>query len=320
MGDDGSCGLLGGPLEMSRAGGRLRLVAFTSGGEHQKHLVQLLAQKHDVCGLVVHVPPAPRRRAWIRDVWGRLGNAYALAEHLHARAVLHRQEEGARDLHRRLFDVGGRPPCFPPDIPTRIVSDVNCPVSLELLAHAKPDTIVVNGTNLLRAPILEVGRELRLGIINVHTGLSPYCRGGNCNLHAVLHRQLQLVGATVHYIDAGIDSGDIMASGRPEIDEDDTMGSLDEKVFSLGETLLLEALSHVQAGRAKRIPQWTPGWLFLKRNGYNYRPALRVRANHILREEGLISQYRIHRKAYDENVTVVHGDSLGAIRRPSVPA
>src|SRR5262249_23121068 len=141
--------------------------------------------------------------------------------------------------------------------------DVNGPACVSFVSAARPDVIVVNGTNLLRGPMLDVGRSCRFGVLNIHTGLSPYTRGGNCNLHAILYRQIQCIGVTVHFIDAGIDSGDIVLTGRPRVEPGDTFEALEAKTFRLGEELLLAALEDLRAGTARRVPQWTPGRLFL---------------------------------------------------------
>src|SRR6185369_2573584 len=123
--------------------------------------------------------------------------------------------------------------------------------------------VAVNGTRLIRQPLLRQAASLRLGLINLHTGLSPYSRGGNCNLFMLLEDHPELVGITIHYIDEGIDSGDIIITARPDMDHDDTIETIDVKTFELGNRAMVSALQQLHAGCAERVKQWTPGKEFL---------------------------------------------------------
>lgn len=92
---------------------------------------------------------------------------------------------------------------------------------LELLAltrRLKPDLICVFGTSLLRGDLLKEGR---LGIVNLHGGLSPDYRGADCTFWALYNGEPEKVGCTLHWIDAGIDTGGLIAHISPEIRPDD---------------------------------------------------------------------------------------------------
>ena len=80
--------------------------------------------------------------------------------------------------------------------------------------RARPDVVLVFGTGILREPLLSAfaGR-----IINIHLGLSPYYRGAGTNFWPLVNREPEYVGATIHYLDAGIDTGPILAHARPAI-------------------------------------------------------------------------------------------------------
>ena len=80
------------------------------------------------------------------------------------------------------------------------------------MAAARPDVVLVFGTGILREPLLSAfdGR-----IINIHLGLSPYYRGAGTNFWPLVNREPEYVGATIHYLDAGIDTGPIISHARP---------------------------------------------------------------------------------------------------------
>ena len=98
----------------------------------------------------------------------------------------------------------------------RVVSAGACndPAEVALMAALGPDVVLVFGTGILREPLLSAfdGR-----IINIHLGLSPYYRGAGTNFWPLVNREPEYVGATIHYLDAGIDTGPILAHARPTI-------------------------------------------------------------------------------------------------------
>ncbi|MEM4725030.1 MAG: formyltransferase family protein, partial [Candidatus Hadarchaeum sp.] len=66
----------------------------------------------------------------------------------------------------------------------------------------------------------------RLGIVNLHGGLSPEYRGADCTFWALYNREPEKVGCTLHWIDAGIDTGRLIAHICPEVRPDDDELSL----------------------------------------------------------------------------------------------
>ena len=77
-----------------------------------------------------------------------------------------------------------------------------------------PDLIAVFGTSLIRGPLLGMGR---LGIVNLHGGLSPEYRGADCTFWALYNGEPDKVGCTIHFIDKGIDTGNLIAHVSPAV-------------------------------------------------------------------------------------------------------
>ena len=98
------------------------------------------------------------------------------------------------------------------------VPHINHPDVVDLADRLRPDVIAVFGTSLIRGPLLERGR---LGIFNLHGGLSPQYRGADCTFWALYNGEPDQVGCTLHRIDAGIDTGALIAHVRPEVHEGD---------------------------------------------------------------------------------------------------
>lgn len=93
------------------------------------------------------------------------------------------------------------------------------------------------------------------GGINYHPSLLPKYRGGSAIAWALIHGELE-TGVTVHYIDDGVDTGDIVLQEAVAIAPDDTTASLYfNKLYPLGVKLVPEAVRLIREGKAPRIPQ-----------------------------------------------------------------
>jgi methionyl-tRNA formyltransferase len=83
-----------------------------------------------------------------------------------------------------------------------------------LRSALESDVYVVFGSSFIRGWLVE--ELVANSAINIHMGLSPYYRGSSCNFWALHDRRPAFVGATIHYLSAGLDSGPILAHVRPE--------------------------------------------------------------------------------------------------------
>ena len=96
--------------------------------------------------------------------------------------------------------------CRRRSIPFLIVGSLNSPRSLAAIRELKPDLAIDAGAGILRQPTLSIPR---LGTLNAHMGILPYFRGMNVAEWAAFRGDT--VGCSIHFIDTGIDTGDILA-------------------------------------------------------------------------------------------------------------
>lgn len=262
----------------------LRVLVMCCRGEAQDYLIRRTAEEFTLCGVLRHAPDNPKGTLGAR--MGKYLHPGRLAEYLAARIVLPAEDRRAAELAKSLFgesrgNVSAQ---------EHAVQDVNSPDAIEFVSQCAPDIVLVNGTNLVRREMLALKSRIRHGFINLHTGLSPYSRGGNCNLFMLLESRPELVGITIHYIDLGIDRGDIIQSAQTPMDAADNYEMIELRGFHRGIETLLESARRVAAGKANRVRQWEKGKLFLQRTGYVYRPYHRVVVNRMLRN-GLVREY-----------------------------
>lgn len=93
-----------------------------------------------------------------------------------------------------------------------------------------------------------------LGAINCHAGKLPFYRGRNILNWALINDEKEF-GITVHYIDSGIDTGDIILQKTYEITDRDDYKTLLEKAYEGCSDILYQAIKLIQAGNAPRVRQ-----------------------------------------------------------------
>ena len=91
--------------------------------------------------------------------------------------------------------------------------------------------------------------------INYHPSLLPKYRGGSAINWSIINGETE-TGVTIHYIDAGIDTGDIIIQERVPIYPEDTVASLYfERLYPIGVRMIAQAVRMIGEGTAPRIKQ-----------------------------------------------------------------
>ena len=146
------------------------------------------------------------------------------------------------------------------------VPHVNDPDVAALADRLQPDVIAVFGTSLIRGALLGRGR---LGMFNLHGGLSPRYRGADCTFWALYNGEPDQVGCTLHRIDAGIDTGTLIAHVRPEVLESDDELTLFWRGIRDSAEVYVEMLERLERGEGLGQPQAEKGRLYqVKQRGW----------------------------------------------------
>jgi folate-dependent phosphoribosylglycinamide formyltransferase PurN len=146
-----------------------------------------------------------------------------------------------------------------PDVPRCSVRDINGSRAVEVLRNEGADAFLVSGTRMVKDPVFDLCPPR--GLFNLHTGLSPYYKGGpNCTLWALARAEPHFLGATVHALDRGIDSGDLIRTAATPVSPDSSVADLVSATVSLGHEIYVETAVRVAAGDPyKPISQSTLG-------------------------------------------------------------
>ena len=123
---------------------------------------------------------------------------------------------------------------------------------VEDLKKLKPDLCVTAAFGqILSQEILDIPP---LGNINVHASLLPKHRGAAPIAYAIMEGDRK-TGVTTMYMDAGIDTGDMLLQEETEIGESETCGELTERLSVIGADLMMRTIRELEDGTLRRIPQ-----------------------------------------------------------------
>ena len=131
------------------------------------------------------------------------------------------------------------------------VGNLNESPALDTLRECAPDLGVVLGTRILKRPTFSIPA---LGCINLHKGKVPEFRGMPPAFWE-LYEGAESAGVTVHFVDEGLDTGDIIGTCEIPIHRNETEISLRSKLDREGALLITECIRQLQAGTAQCRPQ-----------------------------------------------------------------
>lgn len=126
------------------------------------------------------------------------------------------------------------------------------PEAVAELASYEPDLIVTAAYGqILPKVVLDLPKN---GCLNVHGSLLPKYRGGAPIQHSVINGE-KVTGITLMYMAEGIDTGDMISHVEVAIEDEDTSGTMFEKLSLAGRDLLKTELPRLINGRIQATPQ-----------------------------------------------------------------
>ena len=114
------------------------------------------------------------------------------------------------------------------------------------LSKLKPAVIVSAGFMRILGPI--VLRFYQGRIINTHPAMLPKFPGAHA-VRDALAAKVSSTGATVHFVDSGMDTGEIIAQAPVNVEPDDTEELLHERIKQVERTLLVQVVRDIVSGK-----------------------------------------------------------------------
>jgi len=133
---------------------------------------------------------------------------------------------------------------FTEKVPVLEVESINEDKAAGFISKLKPDVLTVQGTSIIKEPILSMFPK---GIINIHGGLPKY-RGTWPMFWALYYEDFDYLKTSLHFVDPGIDTGDIIMERKLELEPDDDHHTLRAKYLVEGTYLMVEALRILERG------------------------------------------------------------------------
>jgi methionyl-tRNA formyltransferase len=98
------------------------------------------------------------------------------------------------------------------------VSSINSEKCIEALKSIRPDLVLVNGTRIISGKVLNC---VNAKFIYIHAGITPRYRGVHGAYWAVVNKDKENCGVSTHFVDEGIDTGNIIYQSIIEVTEKD---------------------------------------------------------------------------------------------------
>jgi peptidoglycan/xylan/chitin deacetylase (PgdA/CDA1 family) len=129
--------------------------------------------------------------------------------------------------------------------------NLNGEIAMEALRRAAPDVGIVLGTRILKRSLFSIPRR---GCINLHKGKVPEYRGMPPGFWE-LYDGRESAGVTVHFVDDGLDTGDVLGEVEVPIHPKETPESLKTKLDQQGTELTVSVVEAIRQGVEQRRKQ-----------------------------------------------------------------
>ena len=215
----------------------MRIVILTSNAIRHKYVANMLAQNSKDTLIIVE---CKKNDSVNIKSQGKAGSL--IEEHFNLRYLTESEMFAGNDIF------------FAKTLPL-LAGEVNSGYSYNVIKDFDPDVMFVFGSSIIKEPLLSLMPPEKF--INLHLGLSPYYRGSGTNFWPFVNEELDYVGSTILHIDAGIDTGAIIAHVRPTFEFGDNAHTIGGKVIKSSVLCLIEIMNLLKKGQElNKVKQW----------------------------------------------------------------
>lgn len=250
---------------MTEASTKKTICVVTAGGPYPWIIANALGERFGPVEVILEQPEdrgAFLRRRARKQGWLSVAGQFATMTLIKARkARLAARMKAIEAAH------GLRSEPDPGHTVTRI-SSVNAPEFAAAVRRIRPDVVLLVGCRILRAEAL---KAIPCPVLNYHAGITPAYRGVNGGYWALATGDRENFGTTVHLVDAGVDTGRIVAQVRGRPEPGDSIATYAHRLAAMSRDLCADAVAAALEGRLEPRPasgpsrQWfhPPIWLYL---------------------------------------------------------
>lgn len=219
-----------------------KIVLWCGDAANQKALANKIAERFNLVGIVIDTKSSQKKPSFFKKL------VPALQDRLFFKPI--------NDSWSFLMQEYGKKYPAWPDTSSIRVGSINSDEAYNFTKQQAPDLIVVSGTALVKSKMLSL--QPAIGIINLHTGLSPYIKGGpNCTNWCISTGQYNMIGNTIMWINEGIDAGNIITTELTPLPEGKSLRDIQWKVMEHAHDLYLRAIHYLMhsPGPHNSVPQ-----------------------------------------------------------------
>lgn len=228
------------------AGTGQRVVVLTQGGPNPEILINALKRHFPDLVVIEERPESKRlilRRKARRTGWPKaLGQFATMAVSKFGKPLARRRaEEIIRQYH-----VDPRPD---PSLLRIRIDSANGPKFRQLVSELAPAVLFLVSCRILKPATL---RAIRCPVLNFHAGINPAYRGQHGGYWARVMDDEENFGATVHLVDAGVDTGDVLYQVRVKPSRKDSMHTYPLLLTAAGTGIAVRGVGAALSGKLRR--------------------------------------------------------------------
>ncbi|MEP6725759.1 MAG: methionyl-tRNA formyltransferase [Bacteroidota bacterium] len=130
--------------------------------------------------------------------------------------------------------------------------DIHAPAFIKKIKEHNPDLLITaHFEKLIKSELINLPK---LGCLNLHPSLLPAYRGMAPQHWPIINGDKE-TGVTVHYIEEGIDTGNILVQKKLPLDPNIYVAALQKEMLPVYSTIMVEAVKEIENRRGKGTPQ-----------------------------------------------------------------
>jgi hypothetical protein len=161
---------------------------------------------------------------------------------------------GKRFTEQRAEDIlrdYGVSDALDPTVPIRGIESINSMAAIEHIRRIDPAVVFLVSCRMLTVPTLAA---IPCPVINFHAGINPQYRGLMGGYWARVRNDEENFGATVHLVDGGVDTGDILYQSRIKPSKSDTLHTYPLLQTAASTDIVIRAVEDALSGALKPLP------------------------------------------------------------------
>ena len=219
------------------------IIIFTTDSMYSYFLLKYFLEHNSQCIKSIYISKSLKKQNKKKFILNKLLNGLGFRYYLFSLVHKIKYKSGGKNLKSLSKDY---------NIPIKHVNNINDNLVVEELREQNPNLIIsAFFDQIVKKEVLQIPS---FGIINVHPSFLPNYRGVKPVFWTMKNNE-EKTGITVHMMDEGIDTGDILAQKEIRISPDDTFYSLMNKLSLEGSVLLSDVLRSIETGSYSLLKQ-----------------------------------------------------------------